>query len=134
MTQHVPIKINHIKWKQSKRINYIKFYYKTTDCHRFVGEGDKAEIIFVPQKPIVVMKYDKHDHDGFARMTMVQYGDCQSLVMIAKIIAVLDDEYHEKLVNGFMRSVLIEMDSNYIVADIQNMMMAYIDMENWGKY
>ena len=65
----------------------------------------------------------------FGAVTFRVFGSICSLVMIGKVLSVLDDGYFEKLMYGFLRSALIELNIDYIVTDIHRLMLNYINFD-----
>ena len=129
MSAHVPMEIKWIKWIKSKSTNDMKI----DRARQYVKNLDMAEIVFEPKRPIIMISFDTSH--VFGRVTFRDhFGSICSLVMIGKVLSVLDDGYFEKLMHGFLRSALIELDTEYIVTDIHRLMLVYInfDIDHWS--
>eukprot|EP01084_Bolivina_argentea_P015447 28912_1 len=130
MAMSTPMEMKVIRWKKGKSTNNVKIeQIKGNNNLLFVESLDLAQVLFIPHTPIILMPYDICK--AFGRITLFQTGSGRynSLIMIGKITSVLNDEYYEKLIYGFLRYELIKMNTDYIVNDIKALMISYIDLE-----
>lgn len=91
-TAHAPCKMVSINWRQGKETNKTKV--EGGDLCKYVRQGDAAEVVFRPQKPLFVEPYTACE--GLGRICIM---DSNRLVALGKITKVtpLTPELKEKL-------------------------------------